>query len=195
MLKTLFSTSLNWLIGLVTLYGAFRLIRTQIKDKMKPSASEARRTIIKGLQGTPWVNLTPYIIAQAEHETGGFTSPIFEENNNMFGMKEPSIRKTTAKGTSRGHAVFDNLEDSIADLVLYFEHFNYPFHFVNLSAYVNYLKERGYFEDTIENYYNGTSKWFSDLNAPYIELNPETGETQRKNWYEIIWDGFKMWGI
>lgn len=38
------------------------------------------------------------VLAQAKIETGNFTSKIFRENNNMFGMKLPGRRTTTAVG-------------------------------------------------------------------------------------------------
>ena len=58
------------------------------------------------------------IYAQAYHESGGFTSNIFKENNNCFGLKEPSQRPTTATGTSRGHATYDSVKDCIVDYFL-----------------------------------------------------------------------------
>ena len=47
----------------------------------------------------------PYIaLAQAKLETGNYTSKIFRESNNLFGMKEAKSRITTAKGTQFNHA-------------------------------------------------------------------------------------------
>jgi len=48
--------------------------------------------------------MSKLITAQAGFETGNFTSVIFKENNNLFGMKLPKVRKTTAIGENRGHA-------------------------------------------------------------------------------------------
>ena len=61
---------------------------------------------------------TSVIYAQAVHETGDFTSPIFKEQNNLFGMRHPSRRKTYSQGTKRAHAYFKTHWDSIRD---YFE--------------------------------------------------------------------------
>ncbi len=37
----------------------------------------------------------PYIVlAQAKIESGNYTSKVFRENNNLFGMKEPNVRTT-----------------------------------------------------------------------------------------------------
>jgi len=52
-------------------------------------------------------------------ETGMLTSAICNENRNLFGMKEPRIRETTALGTKRGHAYYKNYIDSIKDYKLW----------------------------------------------------------------------------
>jgi uncharacterized FlgJ-related protein len=54
-------------------------------------------------------------LAQSMLETGYFKSPIFLDNNNLFGMKQPKQRQTLSKGTNRGHASFDNWQDSVKD--------------------------------------------------------------------------------
>lgn len=53
--------------------------------------------------------------AQVLLETGHFSSEVFNQNNNLFGMKYPGSRKTKAIGTNLNHAVFDTWEDSIED--------------------------------------------------------------------------------
>jgi uncharacterized FlgJ-related protein len=62
----------------------------------------------------------PHIaLAQAKIESGGFKSPIFRENNNLFGMKQARQRVTTARGTNRGHAYYDTWEDCVTDYALW----------------------------------------------------------------------------
>src|SRR5574343_582969 len=52
-------------------------------------------------------------------ETGFLSSTIYNENNNILGMKEPVYRPTTAIGSNRGHARYDNPLDCIKDYVLW----------------------------------------------------------------------------
>jgi flagellum-specific peptidoglycan hydrolase FlgJ len=59
------------------------------------------------------------VIAQAIIESGNFKSNIFKENNNLFGMKMPEYRKTTAIGTNRGHAVYSSWRESVIDYALW----------------------------------------------------------------------------
>lgn len=58
-------------------------------------------------------------LAQAKIESGHFTSPIFKENNNLFGMKLPGQRQTTAIGKNRGHAKYKSWQDSVKDYKLW----------------------------------------------------------------------------
>ena len=59
------------------------------------------------------------VMAQAIIESGNFKSNIFKENNNLFGMKMPEYRKTTAIGINRGHAVYRNWRESVIDYALW----------------------------------------------------------------------------
>lgn len=58
-------------------------------------------------------------LAQARLETGNFTSKIFKENKNMFGMKLPRLRKTTAIGEQNNHAKYTSWVQSLADYKLW----------------------------------------------------------------------------
>jgi uncharacterized FlgJ-related protein len=58
-------------------------------------------------------------IAQSLLETGHFKSKIFNDNNNLFGMKNPSKRNTLSKGTKNGHAYYDTWQDSVKDYKLW----------------------------------------------------------------------------
>jgi uncharacterized FlgJ-related protein len=54
-------------------------------------------------------------MAQSMLETSYWKSPIFIDNNNLFGMKQPKQRQTLSKGPNRGHASFNNWQDSVKD--------------------------------------------------------------------------------
>ncbi len=84
----------------------------------------------------------PHIVySQAIQETGYFTSNVFRENNNLFGMKVARLRPTTALGTRRDHAYYKNWMDSVKDYALY------------QAAYLNHINtEKGYFEHLSRSY-------------------------------------------
>lgn len=107
--------------------------------------------------------LSKVLVYQAYHETGGFKSKVFIENNNPFGMKEATVRPKAQSGTKNGYANYDTLDQACTDLVLWLDYNNfwaelsdYPMnensYIVNYSAF---LKRKGYYEDSQTNYLNG----------------------------------------
>ena len=62
----------------------------------------------------------PHIVyAQAMLESGNFTSKIFKENNNMFGMKQAKVRINLASGTQHNHAYFKSWEECLYDFAFH----------------------------------------------------------------------------
>lgn len=62
----------------------------------------------------------PYIVlAQSRIETGRYTSKIFKENNNLFGMRQARVRINTAKGTQYNHAYYETWRESVYDYAFY----------------------------------------------------------------------------
>ena len=58
-------------------------------------------------------------MAQSILETGHWTSAVFKQNNNLFGMKQAGARINTAQGTSLNHAYYDNWRESVYDYAFY----------------------------------------------------------------------------
>ena len=59
------------------------------------------------------------VVAQSRLETGGYRSRIFKENNNLFGMKQATVRVNTASGTQHNHAYYDTWRESVYDYAFY----------------------------------------------------------------------------
>lgn len=57
--------------------------------------------------------------SQSAIETGYWKSKIFNENNNLFGMKMPRVRQHTAIGTKNGHAAYEDWLQSVSDYKLW----------------------------------------------------------------------------
>jgi uncharacterized FlgJ-related protein len=98
------------------------------------------------------------VLAQAKIETGNFTSKIFIENNNLFGMKLPERRETTAIGKNRNHATYTDWIQSIKDYKLWQDKMIHRA--PTKHAYLAYLK-RNYAED--KNYINKIKKTVKSL--------------------------------
>jgi uncharacterized FlgJ-related protein len=58
------------------------------------------------------------VFAQAVLESGNFTSKLFKTQNNLFGMKVPHKRQTTAINKI-GYAKYNSIDDSIIDYSYY----------------------------------------------------------------------------
>jgi flagellum-specific peptidoglycan hydrolase FlgJ len=83
------------------------------------------------------------IVAQSVLETGWFTSPVFREGNNAFGLRLPRIRPTTAIGTFQGHAAYNSLADCVHDYFLRQRYFGIS----NGPLYVDDTIRSGYATD------------------------------------------------
>jgi hypothetical protein len=59
------------------------------------------------------------VLAQSIIETGHWTSSIYLENHNLFGMKQARRRITTAEGTARNHAYYNHWRESVYDYAFY----------------------------------------------------------------------------
>jgi len=90
------------------------------------------------------INNRYIVVSQAILETNTFSSSIFSENNNLFGMKEPSVRQTTAIGTNRGHAEYVHWTYSIKDYKLWYDYMTRNGVYYN---YYTFLTRIGYAED------------------------------------------------
>lgn len=106
--------------------------------------------------------LTELWIAVAKHETAGFTSRVFQEGKNMFGMKPPK-GETLAIGKlpyGEGQAIFRSLKDSARDQVLYFtKRFRYPTDIKTPEQLIDNMARRGYFEQDPRQYLEGVIRW------------------------------------
>jgi len=181
-----------WLIGLTILVSALVIWLKFRKTSQKPPKSNSQsdqgaeqtagqkvmQIIKKTFGDTEYEGMIPLFYAQAYHETGGFTSRAYLEQNNLFGMKEAKVRETTDIDSGMmvsddrgmetiaadkvGYSEYQNLEDSAEDMLFYLEDQNFPIIvFGNkpkkefIEEYANELKRRKYFQDSVSNYVNG----------------------------------------
>ncbi len=61
-------------------------------------------------------------LAQAIHESAGFTSAVYKRTNNLLGMKAPQTRQTTAKNKGgEGYAQYSSPAQSIKDYLYWLD--------------------------------------------------------------------------
>lgn len=97
------------------------------------------------------------IKAQALVESGHFSSPVFKQNSNMFGMKQAMVRVTTAQGSNLNHAYYTNWKDCVIDRALY------------EARFLSKLTKEEYFSYLDQTYAEG--KGYSNLLKQVIQKN------------------------
>lgn len=95
--------------------------------------------------------------AQSLVESGHFSSPVFRQNHNMFGMREAMIRISTSQGSNLNHAYYINWKDCVADRALY------------EAQYLSKLSREQYFSYLDQVYAEG--KGYSQLLKQVIQTN------------------------
>jgi len=87
----------------------------------------------------------PHIVhAQAVLESNNFSSKLFIENNNMFGMRNALVRVNISQGEKNGYAYYKSWIDSVHDYGYYYA--TYLWKIDSEDLYFSYLSE-SYAED------------------------------------------------
>jgi uncharacterized FlgJ-related protein len=95
------------------------------------------QTVKKFIYSLPFTQ-KEIVLAQSIFESGWFSSKLFKRTNNLFGMKMPKSRETTAIKSSNGYAVYEDWKKSIIDYLLLQKTLN----ITSKSEYYHYLNKR-----------------------------------------------------
>ncbi|MGN6437530.1 MAG: glucosaminidase domain-containing protein [Agriterribacter sp.] len=127
-----------------------------------------------GIDGGMTTEVASLLLAQAKHESAGFTSSVFKANNNAFGYKyvgQSGAMQGSAAPASEGgyYAKYATVYDSATEVVNWWKRriksgaitgwkdINTP------EKYAHHLKQSNYFGDTLANYTAALKKWFGSL--------------------------------
>jgi len=116
--------------------------------------------IRKIVKRSRWKNLANLIVAQAKHETGNFTSRIFKNQNNAFGMKHAS--KRIQLGTQIGnqtYRTYKSIEQSTKDLLLLYDWNNMDPSIDNANDFAQELKNNCHYEAPAAEYARGMDRF------------------------------------
>lgn len=121
-------------------------------------------------QGIPPL-LAGFITAQSAHETGGWTSAVFNDCHNCFGYKW--VGQSTAAGPCNSHsayAAYNSIADSVDEIVYWIarrqQDGSFPDDLTSITSsdqYAALLKNADYYGDTLANYAAGIRSWLSQL--------------------------------
>ncbi|MDF2188954.1 glucosaminidase domain-containing protein [Paraflavitalea sp. CAU 1676] len=112
--------------------------------------------------------LARFMVAQAAHETGNFTSDAFKRNNNTAGYKPfpSSIWQVypSPAGANKTYAYFSSIENSCYEVADWLGRRETAFSKVKTVAdFAAALRSNNYYTDTVGNYTSGLSFYFSSL--------------------------------
>lgn len=79
------------------------------------------------------------ILTQAIFESGNFSSRLFREQNNLFGMKVPNKRLTTGVRGKNGFLQFETWQSSVLDRFIF--ECTYLSKFKDRESYIEYLNK------------------------------------------------------
>lgn len=85
-----------------------------VQAKTPPNKRDIYQEIVS--VGIKFADIT---LAQAILESGNFKSKIAVQNNNLFGMRLPKSRETTAVGQKSGYARYLSWKDSVRDFKMW----------------------------------------------------------------------------
>jgi hypothetical protein len=78
-------------------------------------------------------------VAQMKLESANGTSKVFREGNNLFGMREPGKRPTTALGTKNSHAYYSHWRQSVIDYAMFQAYVGNMENLASEEAWLDYI--------------------------------------------------------
>lgn len=112
-------------------------------------------------------DMARYWTAVSKLETANYTSRLFREANNLFGMGVPTVRRSLRSGVwtgidggeERQFSAYASTANSVKDLVLYLQSRSYPTTFGSAEQFVNFMRSKGYFESDPQKYLDGIKRY------------------------------------
>lgn len=110
-----------------------------------------------------------FVVSQAAHESANFSSPVYKENSNPFGIKyfgqkEAEAVKNGIPVKIEEYAYYLNRGQAVQDYKRVIKTYGTLIYFT-LEDFVKTLQRRKYFEATYDEYLKGC-KWFYNLYFP-----------------------------
>jgi flagellum-specific peptidoglycan hydrolase FlgJ len=143
---------------------AYVIFREMIKENMniRPENNPV-------LFASKYSELTPYIEAQARHESGNYTNRLSREYNNIFSMTKPYVRPETSLGaTDRTSSIdnqtnrwqiYRNYTQAIEDLLLWMDYTRFPTRVSSVEEYATQMRVRGFYTAPLSQYISGMKKF------------------------------------
>lgn len=147
------------------------------KKRVKPDTAEVARIeriiFYELLENEVDSSMARIIVAIAKHESRSFSSSLFRETHNLFGMTWPPKRPTLATGRKifldhgnvRRFCTFRSTAEATHDMVLYLKHWGYPLDIKSPEKMVRLMKSKRYFEASEKLYLRAVQTHLSKLSV------------------------------
>lgn len=156
-------------LGIVSALGLLLYVASKVlaNGKTNPQANldplQIQEIILSELQQSGYVYpYSQYWVYVSKMETAGWTSNLFKTNLNLWGMKAPQTRATTAlnKGSHDTWAKYSTIRSAAKDIVLYMDALNYPKKISSLQGLIQLMGEKGYYgSESWSDYYGKVISW------------------------------------
>jgi len=159
----------KYYLGLLLLSGLFlltRILKSNSKTITDLKVPEGiKNAFDQVFKSSPYYASENNWIAISKMETAAWTSNLFKNAINLWGMKLPKVRPTTAAGQlASGNnfwARYNSLNDSVKDIILWMEYTKFPKQSLSLTDHIEEMKKRGYFEESIPQYTKLVEAWLA----------------------------------
>jgi len=149
-----------------------------ITSTQQSIANRILQQATKGTTNNPGLPqlLASFLVDQSAHETNGWTSGFFVNNNNCFGYacypgsdwQDGCSDNKADNGVTVGN--YDSIEDSVCEIVDWIyrrvSDGKFPSDLTSITTsdqYAQLLKNAGYYGDTESNYSAGLKRWATNL--------------------------------
>lgn len=150
----------HWLVFPILLLILLLFKRAKANPANVPTAIS--QSVNQALSQSPYSNYIPFWLAISKMETAAWTSRLFTQANNLWGMKLPRQRDTTANGVfgTGPFAKYMDVDDAAADIRLWMIARQFPTGITNLDDFVAEMGRKGYFgTESTESYLSKVKAW------------------------------------
>lgn len=152
------------LVGLLILLVVYLLMRLSKgnSSKVKNVPDNISDAFDRVFDNSPYKLLKENWLSVSKMETAGWKSNLFREALNLWGMMKARIRPTTATGiylSGREWSRYTTVEDAVKDILLWMDYTNFPRKQMSIEQHIQAMKDRGYFEEPIEQYLEAVKAW------------------------------------
>jgi len=166
--------------GLVALFALYLLIRSLFRNDKSPKAIE--RAFNEVFDKSDYRNSKNNWLLVSKMETAGWSSKLFVNGFNLWGMKKARKRPNTQQATTWGvpgrdtgisvtgvlseitgqseWAKYANLNDAVTDIILWMDYTKFPKEKLSIRDHVEEMKKRSYFVgEDVQEYLGKVLAW------------------------------------